>query len=368
MHEARAASAGLRRRRAPPAARAQRAASRSLRGTRRPRGSWYSPRAIRFIGLTARSPCSSAQRNRLDCERHEQRERPVDLRRRAEQQRLHVLVGLGDAVRHRPEVDSRGIGDDASVAQRDERRERPLRTRPAARPCARSRAPSCRAPRIRRGRLRSAGRTSTPSAGAPRGSPCITMHGAFDVEAERRVERERAHVEAVLEQPDAGRVLAALDHGLHQPPPDAGVLGLRIDRDRAHAADRVALVEEVRADDLAVDLGDDAPDLPGGGSTRPSSPPPPRSRGSRAESGDGRGCPRRPRRRCARARPCRRARRSGVREPAAVAVLVMFLQVGLRSEDDGPPSAGPHRRSSCARGGVVEPLGLVGPGPIEVRR
>ena len=43
--------------------------------------------------------------------------------------------------------------------------------------------------------------------------------------------------------------------------PDAGVLGVWIDRDRADAADRVALVEEVGADDLSADLGHDAPDL-----------------------------------------------------------------------------------------------------------
>ena len=84
-------------------------------------------------------------------------------------------------------------------------------------------------------------------------------------------------MEAVLHESDARRVLAALQHGLHEHPANALVLNLRIDRDRPHATDRVALVEEVRSDDTAVQLGDDAPDgrmrdphahQPGGGLDR----------------------------------------------------------------------------------------------------
>jgi hypothetical protein len=67
-------------------------------------------------------------------------------------------------------------------------------------------------------------------------------------------------VEPVLKQADAGRFLAALQHGLHQPAPHAGVLALRIDGDRAHPPDRTPLVEEVGADDQPVALGDHAPD------------------------------------------------------------------------------------------------------------
>src|SRR5205807_1526091 len=51
------------------------------------------------------------------------------------------------------------------------------------------------------------------------------------------------------------------DHGFHQPSPDAGVLGLWIDRDRADAGDRPALVEIIRAQDLPVTLSEHAPDI-----------------------------------------------------------------------------------------------------------
>jgi hypothetical protein len=81
----------------------------------------------------------------------------------------------------------------------------------------------------------------------------------LDVKAERLVQAERAHVERVLKQPDARRVLPALDHGLHQLPPDAGVLARWIDRDRTDPADRAALVDEVRADHTAIDFRDHAP-------------------------------------------------------------------------------------------------------------
>jgi hypothetical protein len=85
-------------------------------------------------------------------------------------------------------------------------------------------------------------------------------HGLLDIEAQRLVQAERAHVESVLQEPDSRRVLSALDDGLHQPPSHARVLTTRIDRDRPHPSDRAALVEEVRADDLAIAFGDHPPD------------------------------------------------------------------------------------------------------------
>jgi hypothetical protein len=74
------------------------------------------------------------------------------------------------------------------------------------------------------------------------------LHG----EAERLVEPERAHVEGVLGQADAGRRRAALDHRLHQPASDALLLDVGPDRDRPDAADRIALVKEIRTDEPPV--------------------------------------------------------------------------------------------------------------------
>ena len=75
-------------------------------------------------------------------------------------------------------------------------------------------------------------------------------HLLRDLETERHVERERCRVEGVLEQPDALGPRGPLQHGLHhQLAPDAGCLPGGVDGDRPDAADRAALVEEVRADE-----------------------------------------------------------------------------------------------------------------------
>ena len=65
-------------------------------------------------------------------------------------------------------------------------------------------------------------------------------------------------MERVLKQPDAGRFPPTLEHGLHQLAPYTRILALGIDGDRANPPDRVALVEEVGADDSPIELGDDA--------------------------------------------------------------------------------------------------------------
>ena len=112
--------------------------------------------------------------------------------------------------------DARRVGGDASVPHGDERLER-VDARREARSCARSRGPSCRAPRTRRGRPPRAPRTSTPSRGPARGLAADHGERLLHVEAERRVERERAHVEGVL---DAGGSRALLRRA-RAPPPSA---------------------------------------------------------------------------------------------------------------------------------------------------
>ena len=52
--------------------------------------------------------------------------------------------------------------------------------------------------------------------GATSRLPADHHSGLLHVEPERLVERERAHVERVLQETDAGRSFAALHHGLHQ--------------------------------------------------------------------------------------------------------------------------------------------------------
>ena len=168
-------------------------------------------------------------------ERHEQRDRLV--RRRPRRRAAGPACPRRSRPRRMPSARSRPL----SRRQRCGRRValRTARTgresRRAARPCARSRAPSCKAPRIRRGRLRSAAGPRRRRRASSLGLPLHHDAGRLHVEAERRVERQRAHVEAVLEQADAGRVFAAVDHGVHQPAADARVLALRVDRDRADA-------------------------------------------------------------------------------------------------------------------------------------
>src|SRR5216683_1929580 len=57
-----------------------------------------------------------------------------------------------------------------------------------------------------------------------------------------------------LDQPDPGEtpLRRPLHHRAHQLPPNGLILHRRIDRDRTNAGDRVALIEKVAADDLAV--------------------------------------------------------------------------------------------------------------------
>jgi len=79
------------------------------------------------------------------------------------------------------------------------------------------------------------------------------------VEAELRVEGQRSIVESRLHEAHADGALffGAIQDRLHEPATDGGVLHRGVDRDRADAGDRVALVEAIAADDLPVALGDD---------------------------------------------------------------------------------------------------------------
>src|SRR5258706_2088338 len=80
------------------------------------------------------------------------------------------------------------------------------------------------------------------------------------LEAESRIKRERAAMIARLHQPDAGKalVIGALHHRFHQPPADAVILHVRVDRDRTDTGDGAALIQKIAAGDLAFDLGHDA--------------------------------------------------------------------------------------------------------------
>src|SRR5207248_6029662 len=79
------------------------------------------------------------------------------------------------------------------------------------------------------------------------------------LEAELRVEAKRAIVVGRLQEPHPGDAAArtTLDHIEHQPTADPLVLRAGIDRYRADAGNRTALVEKVAADHLAVALGND---------------------------------------------------------------------------------------------------------------
>ena len=61
-----------------------------------------------------------------------------------------------------------------------------------------------------------------------------------------------------LHKPHAGRVArrGSLHHRLHQAAPDRAVLHRGVDGYRPDAGDRIALVEKIAADDLAVEFGD----------------------------------------------------------------------------------------------------------------
>ena len=59
---------------------------------------------------------------------------------------------------------------------------------------------------------------------------------------------------------DARGAPASLKRRLHQAPPDALPLSATVDRYRSEPADRAALIDEVGPHDLAIALGDDAPD------------------------------------------------------------------------------------------------------------
>src|SRR5262249_53525901 len=78
------------------------------------------------------------------------------------------------------------------------------------------------------------------------------------VKAELRIERERAVVPGDLHQADARKAPfgGAVHHGLHELPPKRAIHHGRINRDRANAGDHRALVQEVAADDLAIQLSD----------------------------------------------------------------------------------------------------------------
>ena len=227
-------------------------------GNQEPRGSRYSPRAIRFIGFTARSPCSSDQRNSPDCDRHEQRERlrrqpprpaaapacpPRSRRRRAPSARRRRR-------RRRRRSGRRGRATKGANACTASRRA-PVRAKPWT--CLHSASHSSRSSSV-------SGRTSTP-VGRPLARRAAHHDaGRRDVETERRVEGQRAHVEAVLQEPDA----AARPCRARSPPPSACARRRRSDRRGSTVIgptprDRVALVEEVGARRPPVALGDDSP-------------------------------------------------------------------------------------------------------------
>ena len=92
------------------------------------------------------------------------------------------------------------------------------------------------------------------------------LHAGQDIadgEAERGVERERPAVVRRLEQayPGSPSVGGAAQDVEHQGSPDAAVLDVGVDADRADTDDRGAFIQEVAADDLAVDLGHHRVDL-----------------------------------------------------------------------------------------------------------
>ncbi len=72
-----------------------------------------------------------------------------------------------------------------------------------------------------------------------------------NVEAQRGVKRKRSIVKRGLNQSHAGEVALAraIQHGFHQLAPDAAILHLRIDRDRAHARDGIAFVQAIASGD-----------------------------------------------------------------------------------------------------------------------
>src|SRR5919202_3997145 len=82
-------------------------------------------------------------------------------------------------------------------------------------------------------------------------------HRLADLEAELRVQAERAIVVRSLEQAHArdALLLRTLEHVEHQAPANPQVLDLRVDRDRADTRDHRALVEEVAPDDPTIQLG-----------------------------------------------------------------------------------------------------------------
>jgi hypothetical protein len=92
-----------------------------------------------------------------------------------------------------------------------------------------------------------------------RSTPWTAAHqqkGFFGLEAERRVEREGARVERVLNEAHASRTPRTFEDRLHEPPPDAAALEGRFDRDRSDGADRAAFRQEVGADHPPVALRD----------------------------------------------------------------------------------------------------------------
>ena len=159
---------------------------------------------------------------------------------------------LGDAVVHRPEGHARGVRGDAAVAHAQRRGDICRRVAQLARP-----GEAVHALAERTALLEVVLRQRPDLDPVDRRAARLARrdgHRLLDVEAERLVEAERAHVECVLKQPDArARPARARSRppSASGPHPSSGPLGSTVIGPTPRIG--LALVEEVRADDLAVD-------------------------------------------------------------------------------------------------------------------
>lgn len=80
------------------------------------------------------------------------------------------------------------------------------------------------------------------------------------VKAKRCVERQRPDVVGILREADTAHPPAAPEDGFAEEPTDSTPLHTRIDSRRPDTSNRVALIEEVTADDPPIFLGEDASD------------------------------------------------------------------------------------------------------------